>query len=321
MNGGRDRESGRGRSRPRSLAASPPAARRRRTAPLGRSRSSSTWRSTSTSTPTTPASTRRSSAATSSAPGSTVTPRVPSDPSAPIKEVAAGRADLAISYEPEVLLAREQGLDVVAVAALVDEPLTSLISLPAGGIAEPADLRGKTIATAGIPYQADYLETILAGAGLSASRRQPGRRRPQPAARAARRPGRRDPRRLPQHRGGGPRRCAASRPPVVPVNQLGVPTYDELVLVAELASVDDDPEALRLFIAAPRQGHPATRSPIPQAATAAILAAGDGPRPGADPRRDRRHPAPARQDARRALRPDGAPRSGTCSPAGWPTTA
>ena len=44
-------------------------------------------------------------------------PQVPSDPSAPIKEVAAGRADLAISYEPEVLLARDQGLDVKAVGA------------------------------------------------------------------------------------------------------------------------------------------------------------------------------------------------------------
>ena len=38
----------------------------------------------------------------------------PSDPAAPLKLVAAGRSDLAISYEPEVALAHEQGLDVVA---------------------------------------------------------------------------------------------------------------------------------------------------------------------------------------------------------------
>ena len=67
---------------------------------------------------------------------------MPSDPSAPIKQVAAGHADLAISYEPEVMIAREQGLDVVAVGALVDEPLTSLISLPVAGIDEPATSRG-----------------------------------------------------------------------------------------------------------------------------------------------------------------------------------
>src|SRR6476646_845627 len=59
--------------------------------------------------------------------GLDVQPRVPSDPSAPIKEVAAGRVDLAVSYEPEVLLARDQGLPVKAVAAVVPTPLTSLI--------------------------------------------------------------------------------------------------------------------------------------------------------------------------------------------------
>ena len=62
--------------------------------------------------------------------GLDVRPRVPSDPAAPIKQLAAGQVDLAISYEPEVMLARDQGLDVVAVAALIRSPLTSMISLP-----------------------------------------------------------------------------------------------------------------------------------------------------------------------------------------------
>ena len=99
--------------------------------------------------------------------GLDVTPRVPSDPAAPIKLVASGQADLAVSYEPEVLLARDQGLPVVAVAAIVPEPLTSLISLPDAGIADPSDLRGKTIATAGIPYQDAFLARILRDARLS----------------------------------------------------------------------------------------------------------------------------------------------------------
>src|SRR5436309_2727200 len=101
--------------------------------------------------------------------GLDVHPQVPSDPSAPIKEVAAGRADLAVSYEPEVLLAHDKGLDVEAVAALVDSPLTSLISLPQGGISSAADLKGKTVGTAGIPYQSDYLQTILQTARLQSS--------------------------------------------------------------------------------------------------------------------------------------------------------
>ena len=39
--------------------------------------------------------------------------RQPPDPAAPLKQLAAGRVDLAISYEPEVLRARDKGLNVV----------------------------------------------------------------------------------------------------------------------------------------------------------------------------------------------------------------
>ena len=56
--------------------------------------------------------------------------RQPTDPATPLKLLAAGKVDLAISYEPEVLRARDKGLRVVSVAALVQEPLTSLMWLP-----------------------------------------------------------------------------------------------------------------------------------------------------------------------------------------------
>ena len=92
--------------------------------------------------------------------------RQPPDPAAPIKQVAAGRVDLAISYEPEVLRARDQGLNVVSVGAIVQKPLTSIISLPEAKIREPADLEGKTVGTAGIDYQSAYLQTILDEAGV-----------------------------------------------------------------------------------------------------------------------------------------------------------
>src|SRR6476646_557279 len=92
----------------------------------------------------------------------------PSDPSLPIKAVATGSSDLAVSYEPEVALAREQGLDVVAVAGLVNRPLTSMIWLSKSGIKGIGDLKGKTVATAGIPYQDAFLKTIPALVGGSA---------------------------------------------------------------------------------------------------------------------------------------------------------
>jgi putative hydroxymethylpyrimidine transport system substrate-binding protein len=206
--------------------------------------------------------------------GLDVQPQVPSDPSAPIKEVAAGRADLAVSYEPEVLLAEDQGLDVEAVAAVVDQPLTSLISLPKAGIAGAQDLNGKTVGTAGIPYQSDYLETILGSAGLptSAAREVNVGLSLLPAV-----IGRRVDAILGGFRNieGVDLRLRGLDPRVVPVDQLGVPTYDELVLVARKSTVDEHPEAIRSFIAALAMGT-AYAAAHPQEAANAVLQAGNG---------------------------------------------
>ena len=206
--------------------------------------------------------------------GLDVKSQVPSDPSAPIKEVAAGRVDLAVSYEPEVLLAEQQGLEVEAVGAIVDQPLTSLISLPAGGITTAADLDGKTVGTAGIPYQSDYLETILQSAGLA----DDAAREINVGLNL-----------LPTLIGGkvdailgGFRNIEGVDlqqrgldPKIVPVDQLGVPTYDELVLVARKSTVDEHPEAIRAFISGLAKGT-AYAIGHPQEAADAVLEGGKG---------------------------------------------
>jgi putative hydroxymethylpyrimidine transport system substrate-binding protein len=203
--------------------------------------------------------------------GLEVKPRVPSDPAAPIKQVAAGQVDLAISYEPEVLLAHEQGLDVIAVGAVVDRPLTSLIWLKKSGIGGVAGIRGKTIATAGIPYQDAYLETILARAKLTPSdvKKVNVGYGLLPALVGGRA----------QAMLGGFRnvegvdlRLRGKDPVVTPVDRLGVPTYDELVLVANRSSLEEDPEAIRLFLGALARGTAAAVK-SPGATTEALLAA------------------------------------------------
>jgi putative hydroxymethylpyrimidine transport system substrate-binding protein len=185
--------------------------------------------------------------------GLDVTIQTPSDPAAPIKQVAAGRTDLAISYEPEVLLAHERGLDVLAVGAIVDTPLTSMIWLEKSGIGGIAGLEGKTIATAGIPYQDAYLETILARADLT-----PGDVKTVNVGYGL----------LPALVGGRAQamlggfrnvegvdlRLRGKNPVVTPVDRLGVPTYDELVLVANRGELEQDPEAIRLFLGALARG-------------------------------------------------------------------
>jgi putative hydroxymethylpyrimidine transport system substrate-binding protein len=209
--------------------------------------------------------------------GLDVHPQVPSDPSAPIREVAAGRADLAISYEPEVLIAHDQGLPVKAVAALVPTPLTSLIWLKDSGIANVKGLRGKTIATAGIPYQAAYLSTILERAGLSAN--DVNTVDVQQGLLPAILSGRAD------AMVGGflnvegvDLSLRGKDPTVIPVDRLGIPTYDELVVVANSDELVDSSREIRLFLTALQRGTKAAAAD-PAAATKAILAAGKGLNP------------------------------------------
>src|SRR5438105_10735982 len=95
--------------------------------------------------------------------------RVPSDPALPLKLLEAGKTDVAISYEPEVMLARDKGEALVSVAAIVQEPLTSIVSIGSKHIRTATQLRGKQVGDAGIPYQHAYLTTILSRAHVPAN--------------------------------------------------------------------------------------------------------------------------------------------------------
>src|SRR5207248_213039 len=95
--------------------------------------------------------------------------QVPANVADPLQLVAAGKTDVAVSYEPEVLLARNQNLPLVSIGAIVQQPLTSSISIGKHAIHDPAKLKGKTVGDAGISYQHSYLQTILARAHVPAS--------------------------------------------------------------------------------------------------------------------------------------------------------
>jgi putative hydroxymethylpyrimidine transport system substrate-binding protein len=90
---------------------------------------------------------------------------VPSDPAASLKQVGAGRAPFAISYEPEVLIARAAGVPVVAVGAIAVHPLNSVIARTDRGIARPRDLEGKTVGVAGVPSDRPLLDAVVRGDG------------------------------------------------------------------------------------------------------------------------------------------------------------
>lgn len=69
----------------------------------------------------------------------------PADPSAPPRLVAAGQADMAISYQPQLHLQRHEGLPLRRVGTLVATPLNCLLVLEDGPIETPADLAGRSI--------------------------------------------------------------------------------------------------------------------------------------------------------------------------------
>ncbi len=82
--------------------------------------------------------------------------KVPSNPNDPPKLVAAKKADIAVSYQPQHHLQVDQGLPLVRIGTLVATPLNCLVVLADSDIKDIADLRGKTIG-----YSVSGFETIL----------------------------------------------------------------------------------------------------------------------------------------------------------------
>jgi putative hydroxymethylpyrimidine transport system substrate-binding protein len=90
----------------------------------------------------------------------------PPEPSAPLEALEAGEVDIAISYEPELLLARDRGADLVSIGALVQVPLTSVVSSGEDAVRRTGQLRGRRVATAGLAYQEALLRAILQQKGV-----------------------------------------------------------------------------------------------------------------------------------------------------------
>lgn len=175
--------------------------------------------------------------------------RAPQDPASVLKLVEAGKVDVGITYEPELLLARQKNKDLVAFASVIQKPLTSLVSLPKANIRSPKDLANKTVGTSGIAYQDSYLDTILKRAGVdpsSVKRVNVGFNLNQALIFG----------RVDATLGAFSNVEAVDlerrgrKPVVTPVDRLGVPTYDELVLVAKDETLTKRESAIRRLVRA-----------------------------------------------------------------------
>lgn len=91
----------------------------------------------------------------------------PADPSDPPKLVAAGKADIAIDYQPHLLLAQSEGLPLVQMGTLIATPLNCLAVLTDGPIQKLSDLKGKRIGYSVSAMDTPMLQTLLASQGLT----------------------------------------------------------------------------------------------------------------------------------------------------------
>ena len=179
--------------------------------------------------------------------------QVPSNTADPIKLVGLNKVDLAISYEPEMFYGQQEGLPVVAVAAVIPVPLNGLIVSPKIPITNVCQIKGHSVGWTGIPSDGAMYTTMLKTCHLT-------------------------PKQVPRVSVGFnlvPSILAGKVDAIVggyrnvediqisqemnkqaadfPADKLGVPNYDELVLVANknrLASNKAYASAVKRFVAA-----------------------------------------------------------------------
>ncbi len=170
-------------------------------------------------------------------------------PKRPVTYVSRFVDDFGVAQQPQVALTKAHGAPVVAVGTLVSQPTAAMIWLRKSKIRGIADLRGRTIAVSGIPAQEKLLEFILGRAGIKIEEvklKHVGYRLV-PALLE----GKAD-----AIFGGSwnidgiALRERGARPVIRRVQELGVPSYDELMVIARADRVARSPQVVRRFMLA-----------------------------------------------------------------------
>jgi putative hydroxymethylpyrimidine transport system substrate-binding protein len=98
----------------------------------------------------------------------TVEFQTPSDVTAGPKLVATNEFDLAIYYEGDTMVAVDgEAIPIIAVGSLVPTPLNVLMSLADSKVQGPEDIEGATIGVAGLPFDDTILKTMREQQGLT----------------------------------------------------------------------------------------------------------------------------------------------------------
>lgn len=175
----------------------------------------------------------------------------PSDPSLPPRLVAAKKADLAITYQPQLHFFADQGLPLVRVGTLINTPLNTVMTLDKS-VTSPAGLKGKKVGFSVTGIEQATLDTMLKHEGVNAGDIKPVNVNFQLTS--ALLAGQVD------AVIGGYRNIEALElqlqgkdPVVFNVEDYGVPAYDELIIVANSDAVNQP--KIAKFLAALKKGN------------------------------------------------------------------
>lgn len=183
-------------------------------------------------------------------------------PKRPVTYVSRFIDDFGIAQQPQVALTQRNGAPVVAVGALVSQPTAAMIWLRKSRIHGIADLKGRSIAVSGIPAQEKLLESILGRVGLGLDDvevKRVGYKLVPTLLKG----------KVDAIFGGSwnidgiALRQRGVRPVIRRVQELGVPSYDELVVIARRDRVARSPQVVRKFmLAVTRAAAAVKRDPV-----------------------------------------------------------
>lgn len=194
--------------------------------------------------------------------GLDVTLQPPSNNTDSLKLVSLGQMPLAISYATAVLNAEAEGLDVVSVAALIPTTLTSLILNKTDEVQDITDLKGKNIGSSGDPVSEKMWRWILKKKGFKDDEIKfvsinQGYSPAMIAGKVAAIIG------AYQNIESVELRDHGLDPVAYSVGEMGIPNYDELVIIANRSKLEKDKgyqEQIKKFLAGLAKGDEKARA-------------------------------------------------------------
>ncbi len=184
--------------------------------------------------------------------------REPSTSADALKLVETGRTQFAIADIHDLGIALERNLDLVAVMAIVERPLASIIALNRSGIESPKELVGKKVGVTGVPSDDAVLDSIVSHSGANpddVKKVTIGFKAP-----ASLISGKVSAATAFWNAEGVSLQSRGYKVTEFRVDEYGAPSYPELVLVTSRKTIEDEPNLVRSVVDATVQGYELTLS-------------------------------------------------------------